>query len=247
MKKTAVVLSLILVLGAAGGSLRADTAPQPGDDTVILRDGRVLHGQVVEENKDTVVVMVGGLQRKFDRGFIKKIAYGSGPAEAGVAPGGQYAAASDGDSTPPPPAGTVPPEPAQGDLAQAIAARYSVPVGDVIWVRKQGIPDSDLSMVFMVAAAAQVVPRVVVRLRLRGKSWGDIENHFGLNSNYIYDEPGLWGDYPYIYYDYPGFVGPWWGWGWGAGWHGGWRGGYGGHGLTWAVVVADSIIKHGQP
>jgi hypothetical protein len=229
MKKTAVVLSLIFTLGVAGGSLRADAAPQPGDDTVTLRDGRVLHGQVVEENKDTVVVMVDGLQRKFDRGFIKKISYGIGPVEASAAPEGQDAAASDGDTTPPPPAGTVPSQPAQGDLVDAIAVRYSVPVSDVVWVQKQGIPDSDLSMVFMVAATARVVPRVIVRLRLRGKSWEDIENHFGMNPSYIYYEPGLWGDYPYLYYDYPAIVGPWWGWGWGGGWGGGWRGGYGGH------------------
>jgi hypothetical protein len=220
----------MLTLALAWGTLRA-ASPQPEDDTVTLKDGRVLHGQVVEESNDSVVVLVQGLQRKFGRSFIKKIVYGSGPAEAAVPQ--QAPMAHDGaDGAPAPEAGTIPTAPPKGDLVADLSVRYRVPQSDVIWVRQQGVSDTDLPMVFLVAATAHVVPRAVVKLLRAGWSWDDIEDHFGMNAKYISYEPGPWAAYPY--YDYPVGLGWWGGWGWGGGWGygghggGGWGGGYGG-------------------
>jgi hypothetical protein len=225
MKKTAMIFSLLFALCSAGLTLRADSAPS-GDDTVTLKDGRILHGQVVEESDDNVVVLVQGVQRTFGRSFIKKIVYGSGPDEAAApAPAAvQSAAPDDGNPYAAPQAAGSEPAP-KGDMVSDLAQRYRVPVSDVIWVRKQGISDTDLPLVFLVAATAQVMPRAVVKLRLEGWAWDDIETHFGLNSEDIYYDEGPWGPYPYYYY--PGWWGGW-GWGWGGG--GRWRGGWGGGG-----------------
>lgn len=230
MKKTALVFPLMLALALAWGTLRA-AVPQPDDDTVTLKDGRVLHGQVVEESDDSVVVLVQGLQRKFGRSFIKKIVYGSGPAEASVTQQAPMAAGAVEDA-PAPEAGTIPSAPPKGDLVADLSVRYRVPENDVIWVRRQGVSDADLPLVFMVAATAHVVPRAVVKLLRAGWSWDDIEEHYGMNAKYISYEPGPWAAYPDYYY--PGGLGWWGGWGWGGAWGGGygggWGGGYGGHG-----------------
>ncbi|HTB22419.1 MAG TPA: hypothetical protein VK914_06910 [bacterium] len=225
MKKTAMIFSLAFALAAAG-ALWADSA-QSSDDTVTLKDGRILHGQVVEESNDDVVVLVQGVQRKFGRSFIKKIVYGKGPDEAlaSPAPAQSSAPAADGNPYAAPSGGGSVPDAPKGDMVSDLALRYKVPVSDVIWVRKQGISDADLPLVFLVAATAQVMPRAVVKLRLEGWAWDDIETHFGMNSQYIYYDDGPWGPYPYYYY--PGWWGGW-GWGWGGGWRGGWGGHYGG-------------------
>jgi len=62
------------------------------------------------------------------------------------------------------------------------------------------------------------VPGVVVRLRLSGWDWADIESHFGIDAARVYFVPGPWFPYPYYHLG--------WGWGWGDGW--GWGGGWGG-------------------
>lgn len=229
MHKTAKTIALMFALGLAWGGLRAEQAPQESaDDTVSLKDGRVLHGTVLEESKDNIVVMVDGVKRSFGRSFVTKVSYGngsgagsamaSGPAEA--APGGAY---------PAPPAGTIPSDPPKGNLVADVSTRYKVPPSDVVWVRQQGIPDADVPLVFLIAATAEVVPRAVVRLRMEGWSWADIEAHYGMRSDYIYYEPGPWVAYPYYY---PAVVGlGWWGgWGWGGRWGGHWGGGWGGGG-----------------
>lgn len=182
-------------------------------DTVTLKDGRVLTGLVVEENKDRLTLQVGGVNRVYDRGLIKSIRYGSGPAEAPQAATGDAAE------------GTVPARITSqaATLDQDLADRYQVPLKEVAWVRHQGIPDADLPMVFFVASEAAVRPVEVVDLRLQGLSWREIEAHFGLDSRRIYYVESPWVPYPY----YGPYVGWGWGWrgawGWGGGWHHGWR------------------------
>ena len=217
MQKTPWIVSALFALGLACAWPEPALAA-PGDDVVALKDGRVLQGQVVEEGKDNIVILVNGVKRSYGRSFISKISYGSGPAALASAAAGPAEGANIAYSVPAPRA---------GGLAGEISARYQVPVSDVLWVRAQGIPDVDLPLVFLVAATARVVPRAVVKLRLKGWSWAQIETHYGMRSEYVRYEPGPWVAYPYYYY--PGV-----GWGWGWGWHGGWGWGWGhGWGRHW--------------
>jgi hypothetical protein len=219
MKSIARVFSVLFVLALAVGTLRADA------DTVTLKDGRVLKGQIVEERSATVVMLVGGSQRSFGRDFIAKIAYGDG-SDAG---GGQASAPPEGNDAvdqPGGPATTVPAVPGE-DLLTALSVRYRVPVSDVAWVRAQGVPDADLPLVFMVAATARVAPRRVVKLYLEGLSWDQIEASFQMQPDDIYYQSDDGVDYPY-YYD-PELYGwdDWGGYGLGWAYGGGWGGNYG--------------------
>jgi hypothetical protein len=199
------------------GVLPAAAAADAGLDKVVMKDGRVISGLVVEETQDKVTLRVQGTERKFSRSLIKSISYGTGEAS-------QPAKATEASALEAvPQAGAEEPaadaaEPAKAStLQEDLAIRYNVPLSEVVWVRKQGIPESELAMVFFVAARARVVPGVVVQLRLSGWDWSDIESHFGIDASRIYYVPGPW--YPYPYYH----LGWGWGWGWGGGW--GWRGG----------------------
>jgi hypothetical protein len=212
------ILPLLFVLGLAGGPLRADA------DTVTLKDGRVLKGEIVEEQSSDVVLLMGGARRSFGRDFIAKIAYGDG-ADAGAeqAPGppdGGGAVYQAGG-----PSSAIPAMP-KADLLTALSVRYRVPVGDVAWVRRQGVPDADLSLVFLVAATARVVPRRVVELYLEGWSWDRIEDYFQMQPDDVYYEEDAGVDDPYYY---PGLYGwdAWDGYDWGLGYAGGWGGNYG--------------------
>ena len=211
MKKTALVISMLLLLGPLG----AAAMEQPLDDRVTLKDGRVLHGQVIEESNDKIMVMVGGVKRTFGRSFVKKVAYGAGPAGGDQQTMSAGAASTGAAGQPGPPEGVIPSTPPKGDLVADLSLRYRVPEGDVVWVRRQGIADSDLPLVFLVAATAGVVPRAIVKLRLAGWSWDDIETRYGMRSSAVYYEQGPWADYPYYYYPGDG----WWGWG-GYGYYG---------------------------
>lgn len=213
--------SLLFVFGLAGGPLCAGPAPQEYD-RVTLKDGRVVQGQVVEERKDTVVIAVRGLRRSFGRDFIAKISYGSGPEEGADA----STEASEGGEADGP-SGAVPQAPAE-DLATALSVRYRVPLGDVLWVRRQGVSDADLPLVFLVAATAGVTPRRVVKLIQEGWSWSDIESSFQMQPDAIYYDTGPWGPYPCYGPDlYPWGYDDGEGYGWGAHGWGGHRRGYG--------------------
>jgi len=200
----------ILLLSAMG------LAPLPalGDasqDTVTLKDGRVLTGTVVEETKDRLTVQVQGVNRLYDRSLVKSVQYGTGPAQPPLDP----AAAKDDQVVPSRVASKA------ATLDQDLADRYQVPLKEVEWVRRQGITDADLPMVFFVASEAQVRPVEVVDLRLQGLSWREIEAHFGLDSRRVVYVASPWVPYPYYEpYDWG------WGWGWGWGWHGGWHHGW---------------------
>ncbi|HTB21894.1 MAG TPA: hypothetical protein VK914_04215 [bacterium] len=234
MKRFSRFSCLFLIAGLACGSLLAAGAPDY--DTVKLKDGRIVKGQVVEERNDSLVVLVKGVRRTFERSFVAKISYGDGAGgEEGqglAAPPAQAPSPSD-----------LPSGAAAGDLV--LSRRYSVPVSDVAWVRSQGVPDVDVAMVFFVAAAARVQPRRVVHLYLEGWSWDEIEDYFQIptggadegayaapDAPYVVDGPDLW-------YGWDGYAGyPGWGYygggyGYGYGYGGSYRGGHGGGGSSY--------------
>jgi hypothetical protein len=64
----------------------------------------------------------------------------------------------------------------------AVCAHYGVPDEKVVVIRKRGISDDHLPVVFFVAERAKVQPDVIVELRLHGKSWMDICTHFGITA-----------------------------------------------------------------
>lgn len=85
----------------------------------------------------------------------------------------------------------------------AIGEHYTVPQKKIEVVRKQNIPDDELSVVFFLARHADCSPDLIVKMRLGGKSWMDIAIHFGLNADLFYvplKDPGppygkAWGHY----------------------------------------------------
>lgn len=201
-----------LALGLLGSA-----RPAQAQDQLVLNDGRVVSGQVVEESKDQVTLLSNGVSRRFHRDMIKKVEYGAeSPAEAAPGQAGTPAEApvAGQDSAP------AKVQPMGNSLDMDLSRRYQVPLSEVQWVRHQGISESDLPLVFFVAANAQVLPKPVVDLRLQGWSWRDIEDHFGVDPERVYFVPGPW--VPYPFYRGPLF---WGGWGWGWGWHRGfgWR------------------------
>lgn len=211
MKKIMWIVALTIFTGLGVRSMAAATA-DPSLDVITLKDGRVVSGQIVEESGEKVVFLVDGVKRSYNRNFVTKISYGTGPTE-----GMQASSAGPSEGAP---VGEGPE--VKGSLTAQIAATYDVPEKAVIWVRKQGIVDADLPLVFYVAAKARVQTRVVVRLRLERWSWNEIEAHFGLRRSGIYVEPEAVVVDPYPYY--PGYWG--WGgggWGWGGRFHGHWR------------------------
>jgi len=229
LKTLTLCAALCLGLSAA---LMADGA----DDQITLKDGRVISGQVTEESQDTITMQVKGVSRRYKRDLVKKVAYGSGsaeaaagaPAEAGQA---EAAPAADADAAVAPVVAPRPTTPV-GTLDDDICRRYQVPLTEVRWVRRQGISESDLPIVFFVAASAGITPGPVVSLRLGGWSWKEIERHYGLDPERVRFEPGPWVAYPF-------FIGAGWGyggWGYGGGWGRGgygYRGGYGRGGGGW--------------
>jgi hypothetical protein len=77
-----------------------------------------------------------------------------------------------------------------------------VPEGQVIAIRRFGIPDEELPVVFFLARNAGVPPRVIVKLRLRGLSWMQIVRRFRLNPEIFYvavNGPVHYGYYENIY------------------------------------------------
>lgn len=68
----------------------------------------------------------------------------------------------------------------------AIGDYYRVSQKEVLIVKKNDIPDEDLSVIFFLARKAGVAPQVIIDLRLGGSSWMDITFHLGLNSKIYY-------------------------------------------------------------
>jgi hypothetical protein len=165
----ALALSAPLALSAADGA-----------DRLILKDGRVLKGVIVAEDEKAVTLQTGGVEREYRRDFIRSIDYAPSSAP-----------------------GTVPalaPTPAAqaSSLDLDLCQRYNVPLSEVQWVRRQGMADADLPLVFFIAASAQVLPGPVVALRKQGLSWEEIERHYGLEPRRVHFVPGPWVPYPVI-------------------------------------------------
>jgi hypothetical protein len=70
----------------------------------------------------------------------------------------------------------------------AIGDFYTVPENEVIVVKKTGIPEDELPVVFYIATRANVAPGVIIDLRLKETSWMDISLHFGLGAGMYYVE-----------------------------------------------------------
>ncbi len=195
-----------LAWGLCAAVAQAGPAPVPAE--VTLTDGRVIVGELVQEDRTHLTMVVGGVRRTFDRSLVVAVERGGPPA---------IGAAAVGPAAGPPPA-------SDAGYIRGIAQRYRVPVADVLWVRSEGVADGDLPLLFLIAARARVTPRAVVRLRLRGWSWARLEAHYGVDRRRIRVVPEPWG--PYIIYVAPR---PWWwgigigvgGFGFGLGW-GGW-------------------------
>lgn len=68
----------------------------------------------------------------------------------------------------------------------AIGEHYTVPQKKIEIVRKQNIPDDELSVVFFLARHADCSPDVIVKMRLGGKSWMDIAVRFGFGADLFY-------------------------------------------------------------
>src|SRR4030042_2442417 len=56
----------------------------------------------------------------------------------------------------------------------SVGEYYRVPETEVVVVRKRGIPDEELPVIFYLATRARVAPRAILDLRLRGLSWMEI-------------------------------------------------------------------------
>ena len=70
----------------------------------------------------------------------------------------------------------------------AIGDHYKAPEKEVVIVRKRGIPDDDLPVVFFLSKRAGVSPGVIIDLHFGGKSWMDITFHYGLTAEIYYVE-----------------------------------------------------------
>lgn len=114
MERIRVVVALAAVL-SLGSLLKAE-------DTVVLNDGSVLSGEVVQDTAAQVVVMDHGVQRTLQRSLVAKVEFNTGPSQPRTVPAGGAAAqggdfSSDaGDTVPIAPAGEAPP-PAHGAMA----------------------------------------------------------------------------------------------------------------------------------
>jgi len=68
----------------------------------------------------------------------------------------------------------------------AIGEQYRAPEKEIIVVRDRGIPDDDIPVVYFIARKANVVPQVIIDMRLGGMSWMDISLHYGLTAAIYY-------------------------------------------------------------
>lgn len=212
------VFAAILSVGAL---LRAD-------DTVILTDGTVLQGQVMQETSDEVVLSDHGVQRTLQRGLVAKVEFNTSPASSDSSPATDSAPADGGDTVPSAPSGevaapsdggdTVPALPTQDqtDYVDGVSAYYDAP-SDQVWdFEQQGIPYEELPVVFYVASRAQCDPAEVVGLRLQGRSWADICRYLGLGPGIFYwrgfFSVDLGGPYSEIYFGFRRYPRDLWNW-----------------------------------
>jgi hypothetical protein len=68
----------------------------------------------------------------------------------------------------------------------SVGEYYRVPEREVLVVRKRGIPDEELPVVFFLATRARVAPGMIIDLRLGGMSWMDITLRHRLSPEIYY-------------------------------------------------------------
>jgi len=68
----------------------------------------------------------------------------------------------------------------------SVGEYYRVPEREVLVVRKRGIPEEELPVVFFLATRARVAPGVIIDLRLGGMSWMDITLRHRLSPEIYY-------------------------------------------------------------
>jgi len=184
-------VAVFAALMSLGALLRAD-------DTVILTDGTVLQGQVMQETSEQVVLSDHGVQRTLERGLVAKVEFNTSPESSASSPAADAAAADGGDTVPSAPSDeaaapadagdTVPALPSQDqeDYLGGVANYYQAPPDQVSGFEQEGIPYEELPVVFYVASRAQCDPDLVANLRLQGMSWADICMHFDLGPGIFY-------------------------------------------------------------
>ena len=68
----------------------------------------------------------------------------------------------------------------------AIGTYFRQPETQIIIVKKRGIAEEELPVLFFIAGRANVEPGVIADLRLRGMSWIEITLHYGLSPEIFY-------------------------------------------------------------
>ncbi len=206
----AAVLAALLTL--AGGALRAE-------DTVVLNDGSVIMGQVLQETPDQVVVLDEGVRRVLDRGVVSQIEFDTSPNVGSPYQGGPGQGDGVYEAGGVPPSGDIAgpaPDEDEQDYVAGVAGFYGVPEDEVWGFEEQGIPYQQLPVVFYVANRAGCAPGLVASLRLSGMSWGAICTNFGLGPGIFYwpnlFSANLGGPYGSIYVGFHGYPRDEWNW-----------------------------------
>ena len=75
---------------------------------------------------------------------------------------------------------------AVGVFLRSIGDYFSVPQKEVIVVRERNIPDDEIPVIFYLSQQAKVSPSTIMELRLKGMSWQEITNRYGLGPEIFY-------------------------------------------------------------
>jgi len=151
-------------------------------DLITLKDGRQIHGLVVDETQTQISVETPAGTKSYARDKILKI-----QINADNSPSSAPAQAAP-DDEPLQSAPSIAPTPSAKakDLYDDLAQRYQVPLSEVMWVHRQGVVDADLPLVFFISAKAQVTPGPVVRLHNSGLSWEEVERHYNIEPKSVH-------------------------------------------------------------
>lgn len=68
----------------------------------------------------------------------------------------------------------------------AIGDHYGSSEDNLIAIKKRGISDDDMAVVFFLAKRARVTPAAIIDLRLDGRTWMEITAHFHLTAEIFY-------------------------------------------------------------
>ncbi len=68
----------------------------------------------------------------------------------------------------------------------AIGHTYNVPDHDIMVIHERHIPDEEIPVVYFIARRAHCRPEAVIDMRLAGRSWMEITEHFHLRPSIFY-------------------------------------------------------------